>query len=370
MQIRLPIALALIFTLSALSANAGPGDSLRNVTKWEASSGGNDHTYALVAYLTIWDSSNVYASDLVYNGREGYLATISSQAEDNFILNNVIIEPTDQNTALEQFYIGGIDIEGTWSWVTGEPFTFINWAPGEPNNVGIETVIAFWGFKPSEPGFPSGKWNNTLHDNSINPDAAQWFIVEWDEPDTLKTIVLPNPIFAAMYHPVNEMFARFYLGNFPGFYTAADVHQATLVINDAILPSSIEITSHSLFSGDVLSINVPIESFVADYYPFWGDSIREYTITGMFNDSTPIAVTGSFNAIGHIDGDINNDGSVNTQDLLFLINRIFRNGHEPRFPLVADVNGQCDGMNIKDLLYMINYIFRNGPAPLHCTISH
>lgn len=40
---------------------------------------------------------------------------------------------------LGQFWIGGndIDAEGQWRWVTsGNPLTFTDWAPGEPNNTG------------------------------------------------------------------------------------------------------------------------------------------------------------------------------------------------------------------------------------------
>ena len=31
--------------------------------------------------------------------------------------------------------------EGTWEWVTGEPFSYANWDGGEPNNQGDEDYV-------------------------------------------------------------------------------------------------------------------------------------------------------------------------------------------------------------------------------------
>lgn len=44
-----------------------------------------------------------------------------------------------KNLLLGQFWTGGndIDVEGQWRWVTsGNPFTFTDWGPGEPNDTG------------------------------------------------------------------------------------------------------------------------------------------------------------------------------------------------------------------------------------------
>lgn len=62
-------------------------------------------------------------------------------------------------------------------------------------------------------------------------------------------------------------------------------------------------------------------------------------------------------------GDVNNDGSANLADAVYLINYIFKTGPEPQpYICVGDVN--ADGItNIGDVVYMINYTFKSGPPP-------
>ena len=58
--------------------------------------------------------------------------------------------------------------------MTGEPFVYENWAPGEPNHFN-ENVLSMWGYHETDYRRPPGTWNNLL------PDAYQfWAIVEWD----------------------------------------------------------------------------------------------------------------------------------------------------------------------------------------------
>ncbi len=66
-----------------------------------------------------------------------HLADIHSAAE-NDLLNT--------NLGDSQPWIGLTDRaqEGDFRWVTGEPVTYTNWRPGEPNQVGEEDFVAFW----------------------------------------------------------------------------------------------------------------------------------------------------------------------------------------------------------------------------------
>jgi hypothetical protein len=50
-------------------------------------------------------------------------------------------------------WIAATDVatEGTWVWITGEPFTFSNWAGGEPNNLGGEDCVQM---------YVQGVWND------------------------------------------------------------------------------------------------------------------------------------------------------------------------------------------------------------------
>ena len=72
---------------------------------------------------------------------------------------------TDGNVNVK--HLGGIRDGDTWRWITGEPWSYINWYPGEPNNLnGIEIYLATWVIP--------GTWND------IYPAYAAGYIVEWE----------------------------------------------------------------------------------------------------------------------------------------------------------------------------------------------
>jgi hypothetical protein len=61
-------------------------------------------------------------------------------------------------------------------------------------------------------------------------------------------------------------------------------------------------------------------------------------------------------------GDVNEDGSINASDVVFLINHLFIGGPSP-YPLaLGDPNGDCS-VNSADVTYLINYLFVGGPEP-------
>ncbi|NOY88143.1 MAG: hypothetical protein GXO93_01980 [FCB group bacterium] len=64
-------------------------------------------------------------------------------------------------------------------------------------------------------------------------------------------------------------------------------------------------------------------------------------------------------------GDANGDGSVNANDVLFMINFAFKGGPAPTCMDEADVNGDSS-VNANDVLYLINFAFKGGPAPVSC----
>ena len=85
----------------------------------------NNHYYYLLSPAT-WSASQTEALSL-----GGNLVTINDAAENEWVystfggLNRALwIGLTDQ------------DSEGTFSWISGEAFSFSNWSPGEPNNGG------------------------------------------------------------------------------------------------------------------------------------------------------------------------------------------------------------------------------------------
>ena len=113
----------------------------------------NGHSYYLLSPGT-WNEAEAFAVTL-----GGHLATINDAAENSWVYANVASSAVDQNP-----WIGwnDADMNGTWNWVSGEPVTYVNWAPDEPNNPTTE----FWGnyYGPIHPE----QWNNYNASISLN----------------------------------------------------------------------------------------------------------------------------------------------------------------------------------------------------------
>ena len=84
----------------------------------------NGHHYYCSTQSTTWPAAQANCAAL-----GGNLAVINSAAENNFLATNL----TTQNA-----WIGLSDFasEGHFSWVNGDPLTYTNWYPGQPNNYG------------------------------------------------------------------------------------------------------------------------------------------------------------------------------------------------------------------------------------------
>ncbi len=84
----------------------------------------NGHEYELIEEYKTWNEAKIDCES-----RGGYLVTITSQEENDFIeglhgSNIIYIGLTDEVT------------EGEWQWVTGEALTYTNWNTGQPDNSG------------------------------------------------------------------------------------------------------------------------------------------------------------------------------------------------------------------------------------------
>jgi len=113
-----------------------------------------------ISERTVWTYAKTFAESV-----GGHLATITSQEEQDAI--NAMI-----TTQVEGYWIGGTDevSEGNWKWVTGEPFSYENWASNQPDNgFGMQNYLALW---PSV-----GKWDDGLNDAET---VDYGFIVEYD----------------------------------------------------------------------------------------------------------------------------------------------------------------------------------------------
>ena len=142
-----------------------------------------EHYYEYVAGTTTWTNAYTVSSAKSYFGRAGYLATILSEAENNFIWklmsSDAWFGASDDygyiNTAKgSTVYANQSASEGKWHWVTGPekgqnfsngntPSTTLvsgmyhKWAAGEPNG----TNEAFGQFYSSN----NGQWNDLANSN-------------------------------------------------------------------------------------------------------------------------------------------------------------------------------------------------------------
>jgi len=73
----------------------------------------------------------------------GNLTSILSQEENDFIEQRIRV--TGFVEVSEIVWIGGeTTFEGSWTWVDGSPFTFTNWASGQPTDLKGRDRLAFW----------------------------------------------------------------------------------------------------------------------------------------------------------------------------------------------------------------------------------
>jgi hypothetical protein len=139
---------------------------------------GNGHWYDVYrAGVAGWDDAIAKAAATSVNGQPGYLASITSEAELNFIVSTY--------GSVEQIMIGLTDraVEGTWVWQSGEPFVFSFWATGEPNNYtgangerpnGEDYVVINWQHQNRPiPNQSPGAWNDL-------PGFGSPLLVEYD----------------------------------------------------------------------------------------------------------------------------------------------------------------------------------------------
>lgn len=126
---------------------------------WDPLAGGNGHYYDYVSTATTWDAAFAAAAASSHLGLAGYLATVTSAAEQSFIVANV--------TGVTA-WLGANDraVEGVWRWLNGPELgsifygpgapvgAFAFWSGGEPNDCcgGEDDLVINWG--------AGGSWND------------------------------------------------------------------------------------------------------------------------------------------------------------------------------------------------------------------
>ena len=99
----------------------------------------NGHQYQFVSAAGIsWADANAAVP------AGWYLATLTSQAENQWVYDNAVVPNTQAEAWLGAFAPANRNPPSAgWQWVTGEPWNYTAWSSGEPNNSdGMETGLA------------------------------------------------------------------------------------------------------------------------------------------------------------------------------------------------------------------------------------
>ncbi len=109
--------------------------------RWEV----NEHWYEVVYPAANWDEARQAAAISHWMGMQGYLVTITSEAENAFV-HQILGGVSWAWLGGYQDPIDDDDPAAGWKWVSGEPWEFVRWNPGEPNGAhGEEGVLQYVG---------------------------------------------------------------------------------------------------------------------------------------------------------------------------------------------------------------------------------
>jgi len=177
------VAVALIFGKAAPAAPASNGCGVSFT--WKA----NGHRYRGVCQKDVtWPKAVAGAKRA-----GGHLVTLGSAAENRFVFAHIdfdaIWRPNGQGVSAGPWIgllqkPGSVEPTGGFGWITGDPLTYANWSPGEPNNstttINGQTYTDDAGVYWDNGSGHSAKWN----DVSSKPAAGltNGYVIEWDHP--------------------------------------------------------------------------------------------------------------------------------------------------------------------------------------------
>lgn len=128
----------------------------------------NGHWYKVIQDNSIsdWNAALQYC-----NAQNGYLATITSQEENDFLYSYI----TCEGYSSAYFGLSDAASEGNWTWNNGEDVSYTNWHRNEPNGENSNEDYAMFYYKYSD-----GTWNDgDFGSRTVSGGTA--FICEWGE---------------------------------------------------------------------------------------------------------------------------------------------------------------------------------------------
>ena len=156
---------------------------------------GTGHYYDVVTDWSgpDWSTARALAEQQSWEGMPGYLACITSAAENEFIFQLTLATPTWHTATVWEIgpWLGGYQLEGSdepdegWAWVSGEPWSYAPWFSGQPDNNGWmgqnEMALCYWGYA----GSPAATWNDyTNSPPDVSGGRVYGYVVEFGHDGT------------------------------------------------------------------------------------------------------------------------------------------------------------------------------------------
>ena len=174
-------------TSTEKESNSGQSEDKGNKTKGEAVEY-EGHRYLICNDSMSWTEAKEKCEEM-----GGHLVTINGAGEQRFIADHIEKDGIQKH----HYWLGGTDAgkEGEWRWVTGEPFVFTNWDPGDgedhspqPNDADNQDYLELQTISNTSSNYMT--WNDVCEsgDNGVNQGAPWYYmqhyfgyICEWEE---------------------------------------------------------------------------------------------------------------------------------------------------------------------------------------------
>lgn len=211
----------------------------------------NGHSFKLIHFDNIsWHDAQSFCKRL-----GGHLATSTSQEKNNFLT-----ALTDSHIV----WIGGTNEgsqNGSWRWVTGEPFSFSNWGANQPDNTGgIQFFINL---------FPNSSWADSDNESKTLAYDNSYFICEWDY-DLSASPCLPGFILQ-FGHELSLL-----LNHDATLSFLSDSWNINLSSSETVSPHS---WNHIVLRIDDNNVNVFLNGNLVISSPFNGDDVTPDALT-------------------------------------------------------------------------------------------
>lgn len=167
------LSASLLFSASANAAN------ISYDTKY------NGHCYKLFNDGTTWEQAKAACER-----QGGHLVSITS-AQEQAVVENLLRNKGNKNN----YWLGGYRNGNTWTWVTGERFSYTHWSGGQPDNFqGRENRLSMYRNRNPYGYNNLGEWNDSAADGVCNNEpffgAANFgYICEWDSDPNINNSV-------------------------------------------------------------------------------------------------------------------------------------------------------------------------------------